>query len=80
VNLAFGDRVTVNGIAAEISRQLGQELDVVHAPARAGDVRDSRNDPALLMSLFPDSAAPVPFDDGIASVLAWMGPREPTRL
>jgi UDP-glucose 4-epimerase len=79
VNLAFGDRVTVNGIAAEIGRQLERELEVVHAPARPGDVRDSRNDPALLLSLFPGEAVPVPFGEGIETVLAWMSAATPSR-
>lgn len=72
VNLAFGDRVTVNGIAHEVQRQVEKPARVVHADARVGDVRDSRNDPTLLLSLFPESAKAVDFQDGISSVINWM--------
>lgn len=72
INLAFGDRVTVSGIADEVQSQVGKPARVVHAAARVGDVRDSRNDPALLMSLFPEAAKAVDFREGIASVITWM--------
>ena len=72
VNLAFGDRISINDVVAELSRQLARPLDVVHEPPRPGDVRHSQNDPALLRSVFP-SAEPVAFADGIASTLAWLG-------
>lgn len=71
VNLAFGDRMTVNGIASVLEQILGESLTKVHKPARLGDVRNSLNDPALLHSLFP-SVGPVPFTDGITSVVEWM--------
>ncbi|MDD2857891.1 MAG: NAD-dependent epimerase/dehydratase family protein [Candidatus Nanopelagicales bacterium] len=71
VNLAFGAAITVNGVVAELERQLGADLAIVHEPARAADVRNSLNDPALLRTLFPD-VAPVDFSSGLATVLAWM--------
>ena len=71
VNLAFGDRTTVNGIADVLEDVLGRSLDRVHRPARVGDVRNSMNDPTLLQSLFPD-VEPVNFRDGIESVVEWM--------
>jgi UDP-glucose 4-epimerase len=72
VNLAFGDRVTVNGIAQEVQRQVGKTAQVMHTEARVGDVRDSRNDPTLLLSLFPESAKAVDFREGVTSVIDWM--------
>ncbi|MDP1878152.1 MAG: NAD-dependent epimerase/dehydratase family protein [Actinomycetota bacterium] len=71
VNLAFGERTRVLDVVEEIGRQLGRDLDVVHEAPRPGDVRDSQNDPTLLRELFPE-VSPVPFRDGIASVLDWM--------
>jgi len=72
VNLAFGERTSINDVVDELSRQLDRPLTVVREAARPGDVRHSQNDPALLMSVFP-SARPVAFADGIASTLAWLG-------
>ncbi len=71
VNLAFGDRVSINDVVTELSRQLDRPLDVVHTEPRAGDVRHSQNDPSLLMQVFP-TATPVDFPDGIASTLGWL--------
>lgn len=71
VNLAFGEQISINDVVAEISRQIGRELDVVHEAPRSGDVRHSQNDPALLTSVFP-TAAPVEFSAGIASTIAWL--------
>jgi UDP-glucose 4-epimerase len=75
VNLAFGDRLTVNGLVEELRTQVGRPLVVTTEPARAGDVRDSQNDPALLFSLFPGASA-VPFPRGLASVLDWIRSQE----
>ena len=72
INLAFGERISINDVVAELARQLGRPLDVMHEPSRAGDVRHSQNDPSLLRAVFP-TARPVPFADGIASTLAWLG-------
>lgn len=71
VNLAFGDRISINDVVTELSRQLDRPLDVVHTEARPGDVRHSQNDPTLLMRVFP-TAEPVGFADGIASTLGWL--------
>lgn len=73
VNLGFGDRVSVRGVVEEIGRQLDRSLDVCHVGARRGDMVDTQSDPALLLSMFPNSAHPVPLSEGIASVLDWMG-------
>ena len=72
INLAFGERISINAVVAELSRQLGRPLDVQHEAARPGDVRHSQNDPTLLRAVFP-SAEPVAFAAGIASTLAWLG-------
>jgi UDP-glucose 4-epimerase len=71
VNLAFGDRMTVNGIAEVLEGILGESLPRVHSPARVGDVRNSLNDPSMLRELFP-TVASVPFEEGITSVVEWM--------
>ena len=71
MNLAFGERSSINKVVAELARQLGCELDVVHDSSRSGDVRHSQADPSLLHRVFP-RAAPVAFAEGIASTLAWL--------
>jgi len=77
VNLAFGDRITINGLAREIEQAVGHVVPRVHSPARRGDVRDSQNDPALLRELFP-GLEPIGIREGIASVVAWMNGERPT--
>ncbi len=71
INLAFGERISINEVVTELSQQLATDLHVVHEEPRAGDVRHSQNDPALLRSVFP-SAEPVGFSQGISSVIDWM--------
>lgn len=71
VNLAFGQSISVNDVIAELNRQLGIVMEVVSLAARAGDVRNSMNDPALLTELFPQARA-IAFSEGIASVLDWL--------
>lgn len=70
VNLAFGDCVSVNDVVAELRRQVGP-VTVEHLDPRPGDIPHSRNDPTLLQRLFPDARA-IPFDEGLASTLAWI--------
>ena len=41
VNVACGQRVTVNDIVRLTNRMLGTKIEPLHAPPRAGDVRDS---------------------------------------
>lgn len=76
VNLAFGDRITVNGVVRELADRLGVDPAVEHVATRPGDVRNSQNDPSLLRSLFP-MAMPVPFSAGLDSVLGWLGTQLP---
>ena len=55
VNLAFGRRVSLNEILADMEAVLGVAPVVSHGPSRPGDVRDSQNDPRLLLELFPEA-------------------------
>ena len=74
VNLAFGTNTTVAALVAELERVSGLAADVVHEPARPGDVRASQADNRVLMSLFP-SVEPVPLRDGLTETLAWFKER-----
>ena len=74
VNLAFGGRVTLLHLAAELGSLLGRQLDVVHEPARAGDVRHSQAANDRLAALFPTATA-VPLRDGLQATIDWMRTR-----
>jgi UDP-N-acetylglucosamine/UDP-N-acetylgalactosamine 4-epimerase len=43
-NVAGGERVTVNDLAARLAREAGSAVAPAHLPARAGEVRDSQAD------------------------------------
>jgi UDP-glucose 4-epimerase len=71
VNLAFGARITLIELLAEIERQLGRPVARTHVETRPGDVRHSQADNTRLLELFPDAAA-VPFVDGLQATIEWM--------
>ena len=70
VNLAFGSRITLLELIAELESVLGTTLEREHLPTRAGDVRHSQADQARFRSLFPD-VKPVPVRDGLEQTVAW---------
>ncbi len=71
VNLAFGTRVSLLELVAELEAVLGQRLPVVHEAPRPGDIRDSQADRTRLARLFPD-ITPVPLTDGLTATAQWM--------
>lgn len=70
VNLAFGSRVSLLELIAELEAVLGSSVAREHLAPRAGDVHDSQADDTLLRSLF-DDLAPVPLPDGLAATVDW---------
>jgi UDP-glucose 4-epimerase len=70
VNLAFGSRVSLLEVIAELEGVLGHELARDHGPPRAGDVRDTQADTTRMRSLFPD-VEPVPLREGLAATVDW---------
>lgn len=70
VNLAFGSRLTLRDVIAELDDLRGTTHDRDHLPPRAGDVRHSQADQSRLHDLFPD-ASPVPFRQGLEATLDW---------
>ena len=46
-NIACGRRITLNELGARLREETGASVDVVHGPARAGDVRHSEADITL---------------------------------
>jgi len=71
VNLAFGTRTDLLGLAAALEEVLGRTLAIEHAPPRAGDVRHSQADDRALRTLFPD-IQPIDLHAGLRRTVAWM--------
>ncbi|MGK5676270.1 NAD-dependent epimerase/dehydratase family protein [Micromonospora sp. URMC 106] len=74
VNLAFGARISLLELIAELEEVLGRRLEVVHGPPRAGDVRDSQADCSQLLELFP-AVRRYPLRVGLAETVDWMSDR-----
>ena len=70
VNLAFGNRISLNGVL-EILRSNIPNLTWTNRDPRPGDVRDSQNDATLLRTLFP-SIIPTDFQTGVSKTLKWL--------
>jgi len=70
VNLAFGTRVTLLEVVAELEHILERRLPVDHMPTRVGDVRRSQADSSLLLELFPD-LEPTELADGLRATVEW---------
>lgn len=70
VNLAFGSRISLLDVIAELETLLGRPLEREHIEPRAGDVRHSQADNTRLRALFPD-VVPVPFTDGLRATVEW---------
>lgn len=70
VNLAFGSRVSLLELIAELEEVVGHPLERDHRPDRPGDVRDSQAADSVLAGLFPD-LSPVPLRQGLEETVAW---------
>jgi len=70
VNLAFGTRLSLLEMIAELEEVMGRPLQVQHDAPRAGDVAHSQADSRRLRELFP-SAEPVPFRKGLELTVEW---------
>ena len=71
VNLAFGTRVTLLDVIAEIESILGHPVERTHTPNRAGDVPHSQADNTRRLALFP-GIEPILFADGLRATVEWM--------
>jgi len=69
INLAFGSRITLNQCIDELRAKF-PNLDVNYLSERAGDVKNSQNDPTLLNSIFPQ-IKPVKFSDALENTYQW---------
>jgi len=71
VNLAFGKRVSLLDVLAQMEALLGVTPDVQFAAPRVGDVQNSENDPTLLRSIFP-AVEPVDLDLALRKTADWL--------
>jgi UDP-glucose 4-epimerase len=79
VNLAFGTRITLLDLLAELETVVGRSLPVIYEEARPGDVRNSQADRTRLEKLFPDMT-PVPLAEGLRATASWMAASLGTEL
>lgn len=70
VNLAFGNRISLNSIIDLLSQEF-PDLKLNYRDPRPGDVRDSQNSPNLIKELFPE-VEPVEFEEGFKKTMAWL--------
>ncbi len=76
LNLAFGLRITLLEVVAELERILGRELPIAFQPRRVGDVARSQADSSALRRLFPD-VSPSDFTDGLRTTAEWFESSRP---
>lgn len=70
VNIACGDRISLNDLFARLRALTGSGLSPVHGPPRAGDVKHSQADitaAGQLLGFRPE----VSLDDGLRETVAW---------
>lgn len=70
VNLAFGNRIDLNTVLAELEQIVGRPIERKTVPPRPGDVRHSQADNTSLRKLFPDVVA-TPLVDGLQATVDW---------
>ncbi|MCB1069982.1 MAG: SDR family oxidoreductase [Kiritimatiellae bacterium] len=69
-NVAWGNRISVKGLAEEINRLLGKSVAPIHTERRAGDVRDSQADASLARNEIGWTPK-VSFADGLQRTIDW---------
>ncbi|MCH7596998.1 MAG: hypothetical protein IID35_10610, partial [Planctomycetes bacterium] len=70
VNLACGDRITINEVIASINKILGTSIDPLYVDERPGDVRHSCADIRLVKELLGFEPV-VTFDDGLKRAIEY---------
>jgi UDP-glucose 4-epimerase len=71
VNIAAGNPRTVLDVLAAISKEFGYTVEPVHAPARAGDIRDSHADVSVAQALLGYKAS-VDFQTGLRRTVEYL--------
>jgi nucleoside-diphosphate-sugar epimerase len=69
-NVAWGNRISVKDLATTIAGLLGKNIQPIHEPARAGDVRDSQADATRARTLLGWEPK-VTFEEGLLRTIDW---------
>jgi nucleoside-diphosphate-sugar epimerase len=69
-NIASGERITVNALAAEVNRLAGTSIEAVHAAPRPGDIRHSVADIGRARSTLGFTPG-VDFQEGMKRTFSW---------
>ncbi len=70
INIATGARISLNALLETMSRIVGTRTEAVHAPERAGDVRDSLADISKARTLLGYEPS-VGLDEGLRRTIEW---------
>jgi nucleoside-diphosphate-sugar epimerase len=70
MNLACGDRMTLNELVKHLQNILGVDIEAVYEPPRAGDIKHSLSDITRAKELLGFEVA-VPLYDGLKKTAAW---------
>jgi nucleoside-diphosphate-sugar epimerase len=70
MNIACGDRISINELYEMITRHLGVDRPAEHGPPRPGDVRDSLADISLARELI-DYEPAIDHEEGLRRTVAW---------
>jgi nucleoside-diphosphate-sugar epimerase len=70
INVATGDRISLNDLLRTMNRILGTNLEPILAPPRAGDIAHSQADITKARTLLGYTPL-VPFDEGLRYTLDW---------
>ena len=70
INVACGDRVSVNDLFGTLRDVIGVDVDPIYQPPRAGDVRDSQADNTLAKQLLGFRAM-VTVEEGLRRTVDW---------
>ena len=70
INLAYGNRISLNYLIEKI-KEFYPDLSIVKDMVRAGDVKDSKNDPKLINELFSE-LSPSNFDESLRETILWL--------
>ena len=76
VNMAFGTRVTLLELIADLERIVGGSLPLNFLPSRAGDVQASQADSSTLLGLFP-GLEPTSLTVGLEATVDWFRATRP---
>ena len=70
INIAFGNRISLLQ-TIELMKNHFPDLQINFQDARAGDVKESQNNPVLVKELFP-AVNPVPFEKALTDTVEWL--------